>query len=747
MVYRPKLYLKHPFEKQYSVVDNSSLITSLVTGFGLALPFGYFAERFLKAPALIGYILAGVLVSVLPGLPEVDTGMLSQLAEIGVMLLMFGVGLHFSVRDLVAVKGVALPGAALNMLLIASSGALLSHFVWGQPWGAAVLFGFTISCASTVVVMKALEVRKLSAQMNGRVAIGWLVMEDLVSVVLLVCLPPFAAAVTGGADVQVSAVLLKIARTLAWAAVFVVIMLVVGRRVLPWLLREVAFTGSRELFTLTVLGCAIVIAYGAGAIFDVSFALGAFFAGMVMQESRYAHRAAQNSLPLQDAFSVLFFVSVGLMLDWHVFLERPWEILCAVGIICIGKFLFSSTIVVLLGWPLSSALCVAACIGQVGEFSFILAGQGIALKLVDSTMMSLIVAASIVTIAINPALFWMAPRLSRFLTSRSATMRSVALRETPGEALPNNTPQGLTDGQAIVVGCASTSKILLNELERSARRTIVICGATDPLDAIEALRARGFGVIVGDPTDSAVLIAAHAARAGVLVVPASPVAEAARILAAARRVNPVLPVVIRVSHTEEMALFDKSDKNLSLVCEPLITSMSITAMAMERIVKPEATEDEAQTRLQSVRDMLDAEYRRNVAAVRGDMASPEEKAEAERDASLEAAARVAHAANKSAEVENTPNEIDGARQFGQRTARWLRRTFWRNGASGDVKKALGTQETRDVATSTEASERLEKAEVSEDAARREGALASHNSAPTVDAPKAIAEKPQESDKI
>lgn len=671
-------------------MDNSSLITSLVTGFGLALPFGYFAERFLHSPALIGYILAGVLVSVLPGLPPVDAGMIGQLAEIGVMLLMFGVGLHFSVRDLVAVKGVALPGAALNMLLVASTGSAVAHFVWEEPWGAAVLFGFTISCASTVVVMKALEVRKLSAQMNGRVAVGWLVVEDLVSVVLLVCLPPFAAAVTGGADVHVGAVLLRIARTLAWAAVFVVIMLVAGRRVLPWLLREVAFTGSRELFTLTVLGCAIVIAYGAGAIFDVSFALGAFFAGMVMQESRYAHRAAQQSLPLQDAFSVLFFVSVGLMLDWHVFIEHPWEIMGAVLIILLGKFLFSSTIIMLLGWPLSTAFCVAACIGQVGEFSFILAGQGISLKLVDGSMMSLVVAASIITIAVNPVLFWAAPRLSRLLTSRSARMRRIAMRSLPGESLPSDAPRGLTDGQVIVVGCSSVAKPLIDELERLARRTIVICGASDPLDAVEGFRARGFGVIVGDPGSPEVLVAAHALRAGVLVVPDSPAAEAARIVAALRQVSPALPVVVRLGHTEDAMMFDAKDRNLSLVCEPLITSLALAAVAMERVVTPEETEEDASTRMKSVRDMLDAEYRRSVAAVRGGAAPSGERRTDGRDDSLEAAARVARAASEAAASKraDAAPEDEGARGFGRRAARWVRRTFLRkNAAEGpDVPK-------------------------------------------------------------
>ena len=266
-------------------MQNYSLITSLVTGFGLALPFGYLAERFLRSPALVGYILAGVAVGIIPGLPPVNEAMIEQLAEIGVMLLMFGVGLHFSVRDLLNVRTAVVPWAAVQMMVTAILGACVAMGFWHWSFGAAVLFGLTISCASTVVVTKALELRRMTNEINGQVAIGWLVMEDLMSVVLLVCLPPFAQAVQG-ADVSLSAVAWKVATTLIWAAVFVVLMLVAGRKVMPRLLREVALTGSNELFTLSVLGCAIVIAYGAGAIFNVSFALGAFFAGMVMQVGR-----------------------------------------------------------------------------------------------------------------------------------------------------------------------------------------------------------------------------------------------------------------------------------------------------------------------------------------------------------------------------------------------------------------------------------------------------------------------------
>ena len=287
-----------------------------VTGFGLALPFGYLAERFLRSPALVGYILAGVAVGIIPGLPPVNEAMIEQLAEIGVMLLMFGVGLHFSVRDLLNVRTAVVPWAAVQMMVTAILGACVAMGFWHWSFGAAVLFGLTISCASTVVVTKALELRRMTNEINGQVAIGWLVMEDLMSVVLLVCLPPFAQAVQG-ADVSLSAVAWKVATTLIWAAVFVVLMLVAGRKVMPRLLREVALTGSNELFTLSVLGCAIVIAYGAGAIFNVSFALGAFFAGMVMQ-CEPIDRCISQLKAERDYDEVIFTSPDGEQFDQHV---------------------------------------------------------------------------------------------------------------------------------------------------------------------------------------------------------------------------------------------------------------------------------------------------------------------------------------------------------------------------------------------------------------------------------------------
>ena len=648
-------------------MQNYSLITSLVTGFGLALPFGYLAERFLRSPALVGYILAGVAVGIIPGLPPVNEAMIEQLAEIGVMLLMFGVGLHFSVRDLLNVRTAVVPWAAVQMMVTAILGACVAMGFWHWSFGAAVLFGLTISCASTVVVTKALELRRMTNEINGQVAIGWLVMEDLMSVVLLVCLPPFAQAVQG-ADVSLSAVAWKVATTLIWAAVFVVVM--------PRLLREVALTGSNELFTLSVLGCAIVIAYGAGAIFNVSFALGAFFAGMVMQESRYAHRAATDSLPLQDAFSVLFFVSVGMMLDWHVFLQHPIEITLVVLIIIICKMTFATTFVTIARWPLETAFTVGACNGQIGEFSYILAAQGIALHLVDSSMMSIIVAASIITIAFNPVLFEAAPKLMRIFTSRYAWARRAAMRPAPFSQLPENAPREILDGQMIVVGLPEDgAQAFFDSLLKAKRRTIVICGGSAPVDR---LREAGIGVLFGSPSDPMVLVQAHVLSAGVLVIPSGTAAEAKDVVDAARKLNKTLPIVVLTKTIDDGVFFDQTDKNLKILCEPLVTSLTVAATAIEELFQREESEAEEEANRKTVREIINEEYMRTVAAVRTGGAS--DAAESESDKLQAAAVTVADEAMSEAKRQTPVQKTlrEAARGWGRRAASVF---FWRKRGS------------------------------------------------------------------
>ena len=399
---------------------NLPLITTLAAAFGVALMLGFVAER-LKLPALVGYLVAGILIG--PATPGfvADLHIASQLSEIGVMLLMFGVGLHFSLGDLLAVKRIAIPGAVVQMLCATLLG-LGVGMSWGWGWSEALLFGLSLSCASTVVLLKALEARGLLSSNNGRIAIGWLVVEDLATVLFLVLLPPLAG-MLGGTSAPASLanqpLWITITRTLLEVAAFIGLMLAVGRKAIPWLLWQIARTGSRELFTLAVIAAAIGIAVGAAQLFSVSFALGAFFAGMVMRESEFSHRAAEGSLPLRDAFSVLFFVAVGMLFQPGILIERPWQVLGVIGIITLGKTLAALAIVLAFRYPLHTALTVAASLAQIGEFSFILAGLGQALGLLSDAGMSLILAGALFSIALNPLLFSMVEPINQWAQRRS----------------------------------------------------------------------------------------------------------------------------------------------------------------------------------------------------------------------------------------------------------------------------------------------------------------------------------------
>ncbi|MBA3589914.1 cation:proton antiporter, partial [Methylibium sp.] len=334
-----------------------TLITTIAAGLGLALVLGFFAAR-LKLPPLVGYLLAGVLIGpTTPGFVA-DMAIAAQLAEIGVMLLMFGVGLHFSLDELMAVRKIALPGAVAQMAVATLLGMGVAHW-WGWNLGAGLVFGLSLSVASTVVLLKALESRGVVDSMNGRIAVGWLIVEDLAMVLVLVLLPAVAGALgtAAGSDAGGN-VWSSLGVTLLQVVVFIALMLVVGRRFFPWLLWQVTKTGSRELFTLCVVAAALTIAYGSAALFGVSFALGAFFAGMVMRESEFSQRAAEESLPLRDAFAVLFFVSVGMLFEPRVLIERPGQVLAVVGIIVLGKSLAAAAVVLLFRYPLNTALTV-----------------------------------------------------------------------------------------------------------------------------------------------------------------------------------------------------------------------------------------------------------------------------------------------------------------------------------------------------------------------------------------------------
>lgn len=550
------------------MTDQFSIITTLVTGFGLALVFGWLAERFLKTPTLVGYIIAGVSVGLFPLLPNVDRVVTEQFAEIGVMLLMFGVGLHFSVADLVKVKGVAVTGAMLQMAASGAAGTAVALLAWDWALPNAIVFGMTLSCASTVVVMKALELHKLSVTPSGQAAIGWLVVQDLVTVFIMVCLPLVAQVTQGEGPVDPRLIVISLSKTLLGVAVFVAGMLIVGKRLFPWILQRVALSGSRELFTLCVLAIAIGIAYGAGAIFNVSYALGAFFAGMVMRESSFAHRAARNCLPLQDAFSVLFFISVGLMLDPYVFVNEPWAVIAVMLIIMCITSSVTAALVLLLGWPLDTALVMGACVSQLGEFSFILCGQGIALGIATPGTMSIVVAASILTIALNPLMFTAIPHVRKLLVSRRPFFARMAERVSPLASVEPKTIKG----HVLIAGVNEVVLALLPRLE--ARGIDFTCFVMSDTTAAVVDSYKHGSAIVGNPSDPALLVQGHLVDAEVLVLPSSDMVLNKTVFAAARELKHDCRIIVRVASPENLRAVP-SDEHTRILNDTQIASESL----------------------------------------------------------------------------------------------------------------------------------------------------------------------------
>ncbi|WGT65280.1 YbaL family putative K(+) efflux transporter [Variovorax paradoxus] len=529
-----------------------SLINTIAAGLGLALVFGFFAVR-LRLPALVGYLLAGVIIGPFtPGFVA-DAGIAAQLAEIGVMLLMFGVGLHFSLDDLLAVRKIALPGALAQIAVATLLGGALALW-WDWSWGEALVFGLALSVASTVVLLRALESLGILDSFTGRIAVGWLVVEDLAMVLVLVLMPPLAGALGGhaaAADAAGAADPLwqTLGLTLLQVGGFVALMLVVGRRAFPWILWQVTRTGSRELFTLCVIAAAVSIAFASAALFGVSFALGAFFAGMVMRESEFSHRAAQESLPLRDAFAVLFFVSVGMLFDPSVLIDRPLQVLAVVGVIVLGKSVAACALVLAFRYPLGTALTVSASLAQIGEFSFILAGLGVTLGVLPAEGQSLILAGALISIATNPLWFSLVAPLQKWLHARMPLARGVESRDHPLAELPTTTEARYLSRQVVLVGYGRVGRRIAAELEANDIPYVV---AEQNRELVEKLREAGVAAVWGDAADPAVLIQAHIARARVLVVATPDALNVRQMMETARTLNPAIETVIR-SHNEDEA--------------------------------------------------------------------------------------------------------------------------------------------------------------------------------------------------
>ena len=529
-----------------AVPHETGLIAMIAAGFGMAFVLGFAATR-LRLPPLVGYLLAGVAVGPFtPGFVA-DAGLASQLAEIGVILLMFGVGLHFSLGDLLAVRKISLPGAVVQIAAATAMGAVLTR-LWGWSWGAGLVFGLCLSVASTVVLLRALEERGVLDSVDGRIAVGWLIVEDLAMVLALVLLPALAGPLGGTPQEGGGSVGMAILVTLLKVAVFLALMFVVGRRAVPWLLDRVARTGSRELFTLAVLAVALGIAVGAAVLFGVSFALGAFFAGVVISDSDLSHQAAADALPFQDAFAVLFFVSVGMLFDPSILVRQPLQVLAVLAIIVVGKSLAALMIVLAFRYPVRTALIVAASLAQIGEFSFILAGLGMTLGLLPPEGQSLILAGALLSITLNPLVFATVIPLERWVRARPRL--ADALERPAGDLaeLPEGTDEEALRDHAVLIGHGRVGAPVAEALQRQGIAYVVV---EQNREEVANLRKRGLPALYGDATRPEVLRHAHLERARLLVVSAPDAFQARLILEHARKVNPGIDTVVRTHSDEE----------------------------------------------------------------------------------------------------------------------------------------------------------------------------------------------------
>ena len=547
-------------------MHHTPLIATIVAGLVLAFVFGALAHR-LRVSPLIGYLLAGVAVGPFtPGFVA-DQALATELAEIGVILLMFGVGLHFSLKDLLSVKAIAVPGAVVQIAVATLMGMGLSALL-GWDLMAGFVFGLALSVASTVVLLRALQERRLLETQDGRIAVGWLIVEDLAMVLALVLIPAIAE-VTGGEgasghSADIGAVVLL---AMGKAAAFVAFMLIVGRRLIPVMLHWVAQTGSRELFSLSVLAIALGVAFGAAMLFGVSFALGAFFAGMILNESPLSQRAAEESLPLRDAFAVLFFVSVGMLFNPNILLSAPLELLATLAIILVGKSIAAFLIVRAFGHPNRTALTISASLAQIGEFSFILVGLGVSLNLLPSKGQDLVLAGAILSILLNPLLF------ALFVKARPE------LPQAGGEKSPvTDLRTTALHNHSILVGYGRVGSLVGAGLKRAGEPFLVIEDRKNP--AAAAIKD-GAEIISGNAADPKVLRAANLAGARRLFVAIPQSFEAGQVVSQAVAANPDIRIVARAHSDAEVAHLEKCGASTIIMGEREI-ARGMLDLAFER---------------------------------------------------------------------------------------------------------------------------------------------------------------------
>jgi CPA2 family monovalent cation:H+ antiporter-2 len=555
------------------MAEHHPLIATIVYGLVLAFLLGALANR-LRISPLVGYLLAGVVVGPFtPGFVA-DQRLAPELAELGVILLMFGVGMHFSIKDLMSVKAIAIPGAIGQILVATVMGWGLGAVI-GWPPIAGIVFGLALSVASTVVLLRAMQERRLLETERGKIAVGWLIVEDLVMVMALVLLPPIAAylnqvpAADGAAATSASRdILIAGAITIGKVIAFIALMLVVGKRLIPRLLHYVAHTGSRELFRLSVLAIALGIAYGSVELFGVSFALGAFFAGVVLGESELSQRAAEESLPLRDAFAVLFFVSVGMLFDPGVLVRDPWLVLATLVVILLGKSLGALLIVLAFRHPLSTALTISASLAQIGEFSFILAGLAVTLDLIPERGRDLILVGAILSILANPLFFAGLDRLRPWLERREAASAAPGVVEPTVEELPETA----LGGHDVVVGFGRVGRIVAERLRRENHPLLVI---EERREAAEQARAQGFETLYANAVNSQVAKAAGVARARRLFVAIPEAFEAGQIILQARAANAAVEIIARAHFDAEVDHLRDNGANVIIMGEREIAQAMI----------------------------------------------------------------------------------------------------------------------------------------------------------------------------
>ncbi|WP_441277908.1 YbaL family putative K(+) efflux transporter [Tardiphaga sp. 172_B4_N1_3] len=543
---------------------NTPLISTVVVGLVLAFILGLIAQRIRVSP-LVGYLLAGVFMGPFTPGYVADQNIANELAEIGIILLMFGVGLHFSLKDLLSVKNIAIPGAIVQIAVATLLGIGLGEAL-GWSFGGGLVFGLALSVASTVVLLRALQERRLVDSERGRIAIGWLIVEDLVMVLTLVLLPAIAGLLKGeGNGASMSALAMPVLITLGKVAGFVIFMLVVGRRVIPMLLHYVAHTGSRELFRLAVFAISLGVAFGAALIFDVSFALGAFFAGMILSESELSQRAANETLPLRDAFAVLFFVSVGMLVDPAIILREPLPLLATVFIILFGKSAAAFGIVRLFGYPTSTALTISASLAQIGEFSFILVSLGVGLGLLPDRGRDLVLAGAIISIMLNPLFFALLDRLLADKDAKAAAASEAAAADSKEKAVTRvPLPETQLKDHVVLVGHGRVGSVVSRALRLNNTPLLVI---EDTPGVVERLQKEGVEVVTGNAAAPDMLQAANVMGARGLLVAIPDAFEGGQIVAKARALNPTLPIIARAHSEEEIAHLKHHGANVVIMGE------------------------------------------------------------------------------------------------------------------------------------------------------------------------------------